>query len=161
MIHGGVNGWLLEGPSSTGDREHTERRWDVQRLAIVVVLIVIVALLVILGLSSALLVDWVWFAPIGYGQVFWTVLGAKALLFCTVLVASTILLWVNAAVAYRFARPRGLVRRMDFERESLGLETFPELLERTRQRLPWRRLLVWAAGILGLLVAVGDGTGGR
>jgi uncharacterized protein len=127
----------------------------VQRRAIAVVTMVIVAL-AILGLTSALLVDWVWFAAIGYLQVFWTVLGTKILLFCTVFVGSAILLWVNAAVAYRFARTRGLMRFIDFERELLGPETFPELLERTRQRLPWHRLLAAVAGILGLLVAIGE-----
>jgi uncharacterized protein len=68
----------------------------VQRRAIAVVMMVIVAL-AILGLTSALLVDWVWFAAIGYLQVFWTVLGTKILLFCTVFVGSAVLLWVNAA----------------------------------------------------------------
>jgi hypothetical protein len=121
-----------------------------------VVIIAIVAGLIILGLTSALLVDWAWFAAIGYLQVFWTILGAKALLFCTVFMASTILLWVNGSVAYRFARRWGQVRLMDFERELLELETLPELLERTRQRLPWRRLLTGVAGLLGFLVAAGE-----
>jgi hypothetical protein len=121
-----------------------------------VVLIVLVAGLIILGLTSALLVDWAWFAALGYGQVFWTMLGAKVLLFGTVFVGSALLLWVNGAVAYRCARRRGYVRPMDFEWEALGRETFPELLERTRQRLPWPRLLTGGAGLLGLLMAAGE-----
>ena len=65
--------------------------------------IVIVVGLIILSLTSALLVDWAWFAAIGYVQVFWTMLGAKVLLFCTVFIGSTVPLWVNGSVAYRFA----------------------------------------------------------
>jgi uncharacterized membrane protein (UPF0182 family) len=121
-----------------------------------VVLIVLVAGLILLGLTSALLVDWLWFAALGSVQVFWTMLGAKVLLFGAVFVGSTLLLWVNGAVAYRCARRWGQVRRMDIEQELLELETLPELLERTRQRLPWRRLLAGVAGLLGLLVAAAE-----
>jgi uncharacterized membrane protein (UPF0182 family) len=116
----------------------------------------LVAGLIILSLTSTWLVDWAWFAAIGYLQVFWTVLGAKALLFCAVFVGSAVLLWINGSVAYRFARHLGQVRPMDFAQESMGVETLPELLERTRQHLPWRFLIAGAAIVLGLLVAAGE-----
>jgi uncharacterized membrane protein (UPF0182 family) len=45
---------------------------------------------------------------------------------------------------------------MDVERESVGVQTLPELLELTRQRLPWRLLIAGVAGLLRILVAVGE-----
>jgi uncharacterized protein len=87
----------------------------VQRRAMAVVLIVLVAGLILLGLTSALLVDGIWFAALGYVQVFWTMLGAKALLFGAVFMVSFLLLWANGSVAYRCARRWGPARRRDVE----------------------------------------------
>ena len=98
------------------------------RIGIAVAVIVIVASLIMLT-TSDFLVDWAWFSAIGYLNVFWTILGGKALLFCAVFVGSALLLWVNGSLAYRFARRRGDVRPVDVERESVGVQTLPDLLE--------------------------------
>jgi uncharacterized protein len=63
---------------------------------------IIVAALIALGRAGVLAVDWAWFSTIGYVGVFWTVLATKAVLFTTVFATSTLLLWVNAALALRF-----------------------------------------------------------
>ncbi len=126
------------------------------RRGIAVAVIVIVACFIVLGLTSDFLVDWAWFSAIGYLDVFWTILGGKAVLFFAVFVGSAVLLWVNGSLAYRFARRRGHVRRVDFSRESEGAQTFPELLDLMRQRLPWRLLIAGVAIVLAILVAAGE-----
>jgi len=63
---------------------------------------------------------------------------------------------VNGTLAYRFARRRGQVYRVDFERESEAVQTLPELLVLMGQRLPWRLLIAGVAGILAILVAAGE-----
>jgi uncharacterized protein len=73
-----------------------------------VVIAVIVASLIVLGRASGFVVDWAWFSTIGYVGVFWTVFAAKAVLFMAVFAVSTLLLWVNGALALRFASQRRL-----------------------------------------------------
>jgi len=63
---------------------------------------------------------------------------------------------VNGTLAYRFARRRGQVYCVDFERESEAVQTLPELLVLMGQRLPWRLLIAGVAGILAILVAAGE-----
>src|SRR5271156_3348628 len=74
--------------------------------AIGLAIVVIVACLAALGLSSNLLVDWLWFSSVGYAGVFWTIFDAEVLIFFAVLAASAGLIWANGALAYRFARRR-------------------------------------------------------
>src|ERR1700745_1372103 len=96
------------------------------RRGIAVAVIVIVACFIVLGLTSSFLVDWAWFSAIGYLDVFWTILGGKAILFFAVFAASAFLLWVNGFLAHRFARRRGHVHRVDFEQIARGVQTLPE-----------------------------------
>jgi uncharacterized protein len=123
--------------------------------------IVSVVLRIALGLTRDFLVDGAWVSAIGDLNVFWTMLGGKALLCCAVFVGSALLLGVNGSLAARFARRRGDVRPVDVARASVGGHTLPELLERTRQRLPWRLLIAGGAGLLGILVAAGEVYGGH
>src|ERR1700730_16506707 len=136
--------------------EHDERtrEVDMPRRAIAVAVIVIVASFIVLGLTSDFLVDWAWFSAIGYLDVFWTILGSKAVLFFAVFAMSAILLWVNGSLAFRFARRRGRVYPVDFERGAV--QTLPELLERVGRRLPWRLLIPGVAGVLAILVAAAE-----
>src|SRR5271169_2297822 len=98
------------------------------RRGITVAVIVILACLIVLGLASSFLVDWAWFSAIGYLDVFWTILGGKAVLFFAVFTGSAVLLWVNGTLAYRFSRRGGHVRRVDFEQIARGAQSLPELL---------------------------------
>jgi uncharacterized protein len=116
---------------------------------------VVVTALIALGLTADFLVDWAWFSAVGYLSVYWTILGGKVLLFLVVFGVSTALLWLNGALAFRFAPPRREVRLRDVTRASGSLQTFPDLWELTRPRLPWRLLIGGVAGLVGLLVAAG------
>src|SRR6516164_3936704 len=138
-----------------GHDEHA-REVDMPRRGITVAVIVILACLIVLRLASGFLVDWAWFSAIGYLNVFWTILGGKAALFFTVFAGSAVLLWVNGSLAYRFARRRGHVRRVDFEQIARGVQSLPELLVLMGPRLQWRLLIAGVAGILAILVAAGE-----
>ena len=126
------------------------------RIRVAVAVAVIVACLVGLGLTSAFLVDWAWFSAIGYLDVFWTVVGGKAVLFFTVFAGSALLLWVNGSLASRFARRRAHVGPVAFGPGFEEVQTLPELLELLRRRLPWRLLIAGVAGVLGILLAAGE-----
>src|SRR5207245_1489674 len=119
-------------------------------------IIVIVACFIVLGLTSDFLVDWAWFSAIGYLEVFWTILGSKAVLFFAVFAGSAILLLVNGFLAARFARPLRQMYPVDFDQEAGGVQTLPELLERVGRRLPWRLLILGVAGVLAILVAAAE-----
>src|SRR5712671_5285026 len=133
------------------------RRWDMRWRGITVAVIVIVACLIALGLASDFLVDWLWFSAVGYFDVFWTILGAKAVLFVAVFAVSTVALWVNGALASRFARrlwpwlPAAVGGRSASGRTLP--ETLSELFGPAYSRLPWRFVVAGVAVILGTLIA--------
>jgi hypothetical protein len=95
--------------------EHDEqtREVDMPRRGIAVAVVVILVSLIVLGLTSSFLVDWAWFSAVGYLDVFWTLLGGKAVLFFAVFAGSAVLLWLNGYLAHRFARRQGRVRCME------------------------------------------------
>jgi uncharacterized protein len=65
--------------------------------------------LVLLGLVGDILVDWMWFSAIGYTQVFWTTIGAKAGVFAVIFAVTAVVLWANARIALRLAVRRSQV----------------------------------------------------
>jgi uncharacterized protein len=113
------------------------RRQAMAWRGVAVAIVVVAAGLIALGLLTDLLVDWVWFASIGYVGVFWIALGAKAALFVAVFAASSGLLWLNGRLAYRHVAATGAWTG--------NLPT-----------LPWRLLIAGAAAALGLMVAGGE-----
>src|SRR6202171_5533792 len=86
----------------TGPERKAPRQSAVVRFIIAAV--VVGVFLILLGLASDFLVDWLWFSSIGYLQVFWTTIGAKAIVFFAVWTATAVILWLNGLLAVRFAR---------------------------------------------------------
>ena len=121
--------------------------------------IAVIVLLFALGRISSIVVDWAWFSSIGYVGVFWTVFATKAALFVVVFAVSTLLLWANASLAYRFAsRPRlrlpavfdpgvATFRASPGWAGSYALQPSP---------LVWRLIILIVAVVLGLLIAMGE-----
>ena len=113
--------------------------------AIAVTIVVIVACLIALNLASDVLVDWLWFSAVGYRDVFWTIFGAKAVLFIAVFLASAVCLWVSGTLAFRFARRRGPWLPAVPDRGSATVptlhDTLPELFGVASPRLSWRLLI--------------------
>jgi uncharacterized membrane protein (UPF0182 family) len=128
----------------------------VRRIGLVLALVVVVISLIALALTTDFLIDWAWFSAVGYVSVYWTILGAKLILFGLVFIGSTAFLSVNGFLAYRFAEPWSGTRRIDAVQEFMRVQTLPELWELTRRRLPWRLLIAGIGGLLGLVVAAGE-----
>jgi uncharacterized protein len=85
-----------------GPRQRPPRRGVL--VAGIFAVVILVACLIILGLTSDFLVDWLWFGEIGYPGVFWTTIVSQAATFCAAFAATAVILWVNGALADRFAR---------------------------------------------------------
>ena len=109
--------------------------------------------LILLGLTSATLVDWMWFSAIGYLNVFWTTIGAKAGVFFVVFTATAIIIWANARLALKFARQPA---QPHFAWKLTAITTSSDLLELLRNRLPWSLTIAVGAGLVALLVASGE-----
>jgi uncharacterized protein len=121
---------------------------------------VVVAGLIAAGAASGFVVDWAWFSTIGYVGVFWTVFTTEAVLFIAVFALSSLLLWVNGALALRFAArrrfrlPAALDPSFATVRALPGMPT--ELFAPAAPMLPWRLIILAAALGVGLLIAIGE-----
>jgi uncharacterized membrane protein (UPF0182 family) len=125
-----------------------------------VAIAVFVACLVVLARAAGLVVDWAWFSMIGYGGVFWTVFTTKIILFVVVFAVSSVLLWVNGAVAFRFAWRRRLRLPAAFSPDYARVPALPGtpagLFGIVAPLLPWRLLILAVAVVVGGLVAIGE-----
>jgi len=135
----------------TGPERQAPRRNVV--VALLIAAIAGVASLILLGLTGAILVDWMWFSAIGYLHVFWTTIGAKAGVFFTVFAATAIIIWANARLALNLARQPV---QPHFAWKLTTTTTSSDLLELLRNRLPWPLTIAVGAGLVALLVASGE-----
>jgi uncharacterized membrane protein (UPF0182 family) len=114
-----------------------------------------VAVVVCLGIALllvGLVVDWAWFSDVGYVDVFWTTVWAKTWMFFASLAASSALLWLNGAVALRYATSSSSTRSLAVVRAH-GLPPWPALMIAQ----PHAPILVAAAALLlGLIIAFGE-----
>jgi uncharacterized membrane protein (UPF0182 family) len=135
----------------TGPEPKVPRQSALVRLIIAAVVVGIC--LILLGLASDFLVDWLWFSSIGYLQVFWTTIGAKAIVVFAVWTATAVILWLNGWLAVRFARRQPTPSVAGFTWKPTGNVPPPDLLAFMRDRLPWPRVIAGVAGLIALLVA--------
>src|ERR1700730_18204248 len=125
-------------------------------LALLIVLVFFATCLILLGSTVDFIVDWLWFSAIGYLSVFWTVIVAKAEVFLAVFLATAIVLWINGAVALRWARASRIDRRIDLIWRGTGTATLPDILDFMRDRLRWPPVIAGSAIGLATLVAWGE-----
>ena len=137
-------------------RSRRRASWQGALRLLIIAVIIFFICLILLDLISGFLVDWLWFSAIGYFGVFWTIILAKVEVYFAVFLATTIILWVNGSLAFRFARSQRSQRLAEFEWKTTGAATLPEVLEFTRQRLPWPVAIVCGACIIAALVAWGE-----
>lgn len=118
----------------------------------IITAVVVGICLILLWLVSDLLVDWLWFSSIGYLQVFWTTIGAKAAVLFAVWTGTAVFLWLNGWCAVRFAR-RGSTQLVAASGGRAAGNAAPDLLALVRDRLQWPRMIAGGAALLALLVA--------
>src|SRR6202048_3059347 len=122
----------------------------------IIAAVVVGICLILLWLASDFLVDWLWFSSIGYRQVFWTTIGAKAVVLFAVWTGTAVILWLNGWLAVRFARRQPTQSVSAFAWNLAGNMPPPDLLAVMRDRLPWSRVIAGGAGLLALLVAAAE-----
>jgi len=113
--------------------------------------IVLVICLVVLGLASGLLVDWLWFAKLGYLSVFHTTIAAQILTFLTVFTVTAVSLLLNAWLALRATQHRQFL--VAPVQSSILAVTPIDQLRPIRDRMPWRMIIVIGASIVAIAVA--------
>jgi len=122
-------------------------------VGIIIAAVVVGVCLILLGLVSDFLVDWLWFSSIGYLQVFWTTIGAKAVVLFAVWTGTAVILWLNGWLAVRLARRQPTQSVSAFVGILAGHVPPPGLLTVMRDRLPWSGVIAGGAGLLAMLVA--------
>src|SRR6185437_12586736 len=125
------------------------------RNVLILLAAVVVAILVVLSLADGMIVDYLWFGSLGYGEVFTTTLMAEVAIFAAVWVISVVIIGVSGLLALRFShdRERLHVVRRTVEPNEVNL---PELIRALGDRIPWQWLIIGAAAILALFVAQGE-----
>src|ERR1700682_3809285 len=103
-----------------------------------------------------LLVDWLWFSSIGYPQVFWTTIGAEAVVFFAVGMVTAVILWLNGWLAVRFARRQPGQSVAGITWQPTGNVPPPDLFALARDRLPGARGIAGGPGLLALLFAAAE-----
>ena len=114
--------------------------------------------LILLGVATSFLVEWVWFASLGFAGVFWTSVVAKFVLFLVVAVLTAAMVLVNGLIAQRLSGFRANFRTVTSPWDSLQGFTPPATLEQIDRRFPWRFLIILVAVGTGVLVGLA-GTG--
>src|ERR1043166_8944868 len=90
--------------------------------------------LILLALVGDFLVDWMWFSAIGYWQVFWTTIGAKAGVFSVVFTVTAVIVWANARLAVHLTRHRRVRLPVAFDWTLATAAPPPDLFEFIRSR---------------------------
>ncbi|WGS28997.1 UPF0182 family protein [Bradyrhizobium sp. ISRA464] len=124
-------------------------------VGLIIAAIVIVSSLILLSLASDFLVDWLWFASIGYLQVFWITIGAQAVVLAAIWTATALILWVNGWLAVRLAGKRSAHLAAVWMSQTAGSAP-PDPLAPLRDRLRWPPIVAGAAALLALLVAAAE-----
>jgi uncharacterized protein len=109
--------------------------------------------LILLAIVGDFLVDWMWFSAVGYSQVFWTSIGAKAGVFSVVLATTAVIVWMNARLALHFTRRQRARFPAAFDWKFATTTPPPDLFEFMRNRLPWSLTIGGSVGLVALLVA--------
>jgi uncharacterized membrane protein (UPF0182 family) len=121
---------------------------------IVLALLILVIGLIVLRLVGDVLVDWAWFSSLAYLDVYWTMLAAKIVLFLVTFLVSGGFVWVNGALALRFALPQG--HPAGFVWQPVSDPALANLLTQMHRHVPWHHLVFGTAAIVALLIAAMD-----
>jgi uncharacterized membrane protein (UPF0182 family) len=115
----------------------------------------VIGSLIMVGRISSVVVDWLWFASVGYVDVFWTVISAQALLFAAVFAASASVIAISGLVARRYARRTGSWQ-VEAAHSAGTPEIFDGLADQLAPHIPWRAGITCSAIVLALIIAAGE-----
>jgi len=121
--------------------------------ALLVVAGLLVTSLILLSMLTGFLVDWLWFETLGFGAVFATGWHTKLAVFTVVTGGSALVLALNGLIAVGAAGPRG--RRLRLMRPGRNRDdALAEVIEFSTANLPWRRLVLAGAAVIGVLLGL-------
>src|SRR6185369_12144070 len=116
---------------------------------ILTLLTLLIVALASCAVLSGLLVDWLWFAALGFGAVFLTVWAAKLVAFGIAASISWIVLAGNGLLAAR--TPPQRVRPLRLVLTPPDNEKLPEVIELSPETLPWRTIVLGFATVLSFV----------
>jgi uncharacterized protein len=122
-------------------------------VAAIIAAIILVVGLILLGLTGDFLVDWAWFLAVGYPSVFWTVVGAKTIVFLAAFAGAAAFLGANGLLASRFSGRMRHMQPIAFDWQSVRGYTLPDLLRLMPRHERWTLLATAAGSILAILIA--------
>ncbi|AOK62141.1 UPF0182 family protein [Burkholderia ubonensis] len=113
---------------------------------------IVVAGLIAVGRVTGVLVDWLWFASVGYASVFWTILLTRVLLFVVAFAASAATIGASGLLAHRYAT-RIEIWQVEEALSTRAEEAVRALAGQVLARIPWRFVIAVAAAVLALAIA--------
>src|SRR5262245_60983548 len=119
---------------------------------LIVVGIVGAVFLILLGLFGDFLIDAMWCSAVGYSQVFWTTIAAKATVFSAVFATTFVIVWANARLALDLSR-HGVRPPAAFDWGLAAPATASDLFDLIRSRLPFSIIIAAGAGVVALVAA--------
>ena len=125
------------------------------RLLLLSVAAIVVVVLIGTSVADGLLVDLLWFTPLGYRQVFTITLLAEVAIFLSVWAIAFAAIGGSGLIALRLSHDRErlhVVRRS----EQVTEVNLPELIRSLGDRVPWKVIIVALAAILAVFVAQGE-----
>jgi len=126
-----------------------------QSRRVAVQIAVVVAALIALGRIAAVLVNYLWFASIGYSHVFWRVFTAQGLLFVGAFAASAGALLVSGRVARGLANSLG-ARPSGAAISGSAPSTFADLIFQIAPSLSKPSIIAGVSIIVAFLIAAGE-----
>src|SRR5262249_53846413 len=99
------------------------------------------------------LVDWLWFDALGFGAVFLTILRAQVMVGAGAVALAFGLLALNGLLAVRVPASRVQGLRL-IRRDGGKCEGLPVFVEFEPATLPWRYIVLIAAGVLGVFIGL-------
>ena len=122
------------------------------RTLLIILAALVISFFIVLSFADGLLVDFLWFNSLGFGQIFRITLIAQAGIFGAVWLVAFVAAGTSGLVALRLSRDRErlrVVRRGDEVTEV----NLPELIRTLGERVPWRLIVLGAAAVLALFIA--------
>ncbi|RDJ97612.1 UPF0182 family protein [Paraburkholderia lacunae] len=117
--------------------------------------VAVIASLIVIGRITGVVVDGLWFASVGYLDVFWTVLSTKVLLFVAVFAISAGAIGVSGFLAHRYARRLG-PSLVGVTAAPDARDVISELTGHATPRVAWRAGIAGAAVLVGLVIAASE-----